>query len=253
MTARSRFNPFIIDDLTSALVAMLEDASTYRRVIPLVGPESIFLRGYLAELRAALGCGKARWISVPMPVVNAGATIGDAIPGSLLSRESIAMLLRGNTGDPSAVTRLLGREPRPARDFVPRELKESLRLGVQLNWLFPLLRLSIAAVWIFTAIVSLGWYPVESSYQLLARTGVPRVLAPLFLYGAALLDLVFGVATLIARRRRLLWLAQIALILLYTVIITVRLPEYWLHPYGPVLKNLPMLAALYLLYRCERR
>jgi hypothetical protein len=32
----------------------------------------------------------------------------------------------------------------------------------------------------------------------------------------------------------------------------VRLPEFWLHPYGPVLKNLPMLAALWLLLELER-
>ena len=53
------------------------------------------------------------------------------------------------------------------------------------------------------------------------------------------------------RNRRVLWIAQAALILCYTIIITARLPEYWLHPYGPILKNLPMLAALGLLYTLE--
>jgi len=38
----------------------------------------------------------------------------------------------------------------------------------------------------------------------------------------------------------------------YTAIISLRLPEYWLHPYGPVLKNLPMLAVLWLLYVVDR-
>jgi hypothetical protein len=71
------------------------------------------------------------------------------------------------------------------------------------------------------------------------------------LYGAAALDFAFGLATLFLPRRRLLWLLQIALILLYSVIITIKLPEFWLHPYGPILKNLPMLAALYMLYTLE--
>jgi hypothetical protein len=57
---------------------------------------------------------------------------------------------------------------------------------------------------------------------------------------------------LFLRRRRLLWLAQMLLIIGYTIIITVRLPEFWFHPYGPLLKNLPMLAAIYLLYTLER-
>ena len=74
------------------------------------------------------------------------------------------------------------------------------------------------------------------------------------LYGAALLDLALGAATLFLRRgRRPLWLMQIGLILGYTALITVWLPEYWLHPYGPVLKNLPMLAAIWMLYAFERK
>ena len=50
-----------------------------------------------------------------------------------------------------------------------------------------------------------------------------------------------------SRATRWLWRAQAALIVLYTAIITWRLPEYWIHPYGPLVKNLPMLAALWLL------
>jgi hypothetical protein len=55
------------------------------------------------------------------------------------------------------------------------------------------------------------------------------------------------------RRRRWLWWAQIALIVVYTLIITIRLPEFWLHPFGPMLKNLPLLAVLGLLLAFEKR
>jgi hypothetical protein len=101
-------------------------------------------------------------------------------------------------------------------------------------------------------LVSLGLYPADSSRELLARAGVPQPLRSFALYGAALLDLGFGIASLGLRRRRPLWFAQIALILAYTAIISLRLPEYWLHPYGPILKNLPMLAALWLLAEFDR-
>ena len=49
------------------------------------------------------------------------------------------------------------------------------------------------------------------------------------------------------------WLAQLAVIIAYTAIITVWLPEFWLHPYGPVVKNLPVMVAIWLLYELERR
>jgi hypothetical protein len=129
-----------------------------------------------------------------------------------------------------------------------------VRWRAQLNWLLPMLRISLALVWLWTGIVSLGLYPVENSYALLARTGVPTALAPLMLYGAALLDIALGLGILFlkqGRPRRWLWMAQLILILVYSVIITIRLPEFWLHPYGPLLKNLPMLVAICLLMELE--
>ncbi|HLL18449.1 MAG TPA: DoxX-like family protein, partial [Rubrivivax sp.] len=54
-----------------------------------------------------------------------------------------------------------------------------------------------------------------------------------------------------ARWRRWVWLAQLALIAGYTAIITIFLPEYWLHPYGPISKNLPIMAAIALLWWLE--
>lgn len=115
------------------------------------------------------------------------------------------------------------------------------------------LRISIAIVWIWTAVLSAGLYPVDDSLALLARVGLHGTLAVVVLYLAAALDLAIGIATLALSRRRILWLLQLALIASYTVIITVALPEQWLHPFGPVLKNLPMMAAILLLHRSEPR
>ena len=73
------------------------------------------------------------------------------------------------------------------------------------------------------------------------------------LYGAALLDLAFGVGVyaLEPPRRRWLWRAQMLLILAYSVIIALALPEYWLHPFGPLLKNVPLFAVILLLHEFE--
>jgi hypothetical protein len=130
---------------------------------------------------------------------------------------------------------------------------DAVRVSAQLDWLLPLLRYSVALVWIVTGIVSLGPFPVSSSYELLARVGVSRALAPALLYGAALMDLAFGIATLLVKRRRFVWLAQTGAILLYTIIISAKMPEFWLHPFGPLLKNVPLLAAILALYHLEHR
>jgi len=39
----------------------------------------------------------------------------------------------------------------------------------------------------------------------------------------------------------------------YTAVMTIKLPEVWLHPYGPILENLPLLVCIALLYRLEAR
>jgi hypothetical protein len=106
------------------------------------------------------------------------------------------------------------------------------------------LRTSVGLVWLATAAVSFGLFPRADSLALLHRAGVPLALAPLALYGAATLDLVLGCTTLFAPRRWRLYGMQALLIVAYTAIISVRLPGFWLHPYGPLTKNLPLLAAI---------
>ena len=246
-----RVQPIHIDDLAAAIVNLFGRADVARQRVALVGPRAQTLREFLQALRTALGLRAAQSVAVPRWLMRVGAGVAQLMPRSLLDRETLAMLEMGNTADPAMTRRLLERAPRAVADFIPRERRAMIATRSKLTWLLPVLRFSIAAVWIWTGVASLALYPRESSYDLLARTGAPAALFPLLLYGAAALDFIFGAASLLLRNRRALWLAQIALILAYTIIITAKLPEYWLHPYGPILKNLPMLAAIYLLYELE--
>lgn len=249
---RQQIQPIFIDDAVEAMVALVETDAFRSRRVALVGPRPLAYRDFLAELREALGLPPAHFLKMPMALVRSGAAIGDRLPGGLLDTETLDMLERGNTAPPDATVRLLGREPRPPAEFVAETEREGSRTTALLSWLLPLLRWSVALVWIVTGIVSLGVYPVSESYGLLARTGITGALAPVALYGAALLDLALGFAILF-HRRPWLWLVQIGLMLGYTAIITLRLPEFWLHPYGPILKNLPLLAVFILLYVFEDR
>jgi uncharacterized protein YbjT (DUF2867 family) len=244
--------PIHVDDLTAAIAALIENDFYRKDRIALVGPQPILLRDFLTALRMAMGLGRRVFIPVSSVFVNLTARAAEAFPGSLLDTETLQMLRRGNTADASKTRQLLGRAPRPVTNFIMPSEAAAVRTQAQLGWLLPMLRFAVAFVWIFTGIVSLGLYPVEQSYALLARVGITDWAASLALYGAALLNLAFGFAILFCKRRRLLWLAQAMVIVLYTVIITVELPAFWLHPYGPVLKNLPLLAAIWMLYVLER-
>jgi uncharacterized protein YbjT (DUF2867 family) len=255
-SGQQQVQPVHIDDVVAAVLAALEQDFPAGTRIVVAGPQAMSLREFLAQLRATMGLGRASCLPVPGALMRLVAAAGKWLPGALLDSETLQMLERGNAAssdDNARLQALLGRSPKPVAQFIPSSSAQVTRRLAQLAWLLPLLRVSIALVWIITGIVSLGLYPVADSYALLARVGITGVLAPVMLYGAAAMDLLFGIATLVLKRRYWLWLAQLGAILFYTTIITWKLPEFWLHPYGPLLKNLPMLAAIWLLFEWEKK
>ncbi len=244
--------PVHIDDLVALLGVLIESTQVPARIAA-TGPHPMALRDFLHALRKAMQLPPTLCMPVPMPLMRIAARLGTRLRGALLDTDTLQMLERGNSESSDEMARVLGRRPRDVAAFIEQGFeRNALRSRALLGWLLPLLRISIAIVWLVTAWVSAFIYPEQESYRLLARTGIEGALAPVALYGAALLDGVFGLLSLV-RPRRWLWLMQIALILGYTLLITLYLPEFWAHPYGPLLKNLPLLAALWLLLSFERR
>lgn len=110
-----------------------------------------------------------------------------------------------------------------------------------------LTRFVLATIWLATGVLSMGIFPQQESMALLAQVGLHGTIALIALYGSAALDMLFGVLTLL-RPSPLLWRAQGSLVLGYSVIIALCLPAFWLHPFGPMLKNLPILLLLWFLH-----
>ena len=250
---RMAVQPVHVDDVVAGIVQLLESPPEHIETLHFAGQRPMELRAYLAELRTALGePGSPRIVPVPPALFRAGAAFAGHLPGSMLDAETADMLLAGNATSSNALPRLLERDPRAPRDFVGAG-REGQRREAVLDLWHPVLRAALAFLWIWTALVSFGLYPVPDSYALLARVGLHGALATGALYGAALLDLALGLLTLAApaRWRRAVWLAQLALVAGYTVLITFFLPEQWLHPFGPVSKNLPLLGLIALLWALE--
>ena len=242
----SRIAPIHIDDLIKAIVRLVEmpDLPTVR-VLELVGPQSLSVRDYLSTLRKALQIKPARFVSIPWSLIESAAGLSEKLPTtSAINRETIAMLKRGNIALPFQTEQILGHKPRPVGEFIAPSYRSALRYQAYLQWLLPLFRLTLAVVWLFTGIISLGLYPVDDSYLLLAQVGISGTLAPFFLYGAAALDLAIGLVLLSSLKGAWLWWLQGIVVLGYSAIISVFLPQFWLHPFGPLLKNLPILALI---------
>ena len=111
-----------------------------------------------------------------------------------------------------------------------------------------LLRWSLVFVWLATAAASL-WELNGQSRQLLASAGITDVATgTLLIVGGAVLDAVLGLALWFWPRRTVM-LAALAAMVVFTLLATLLDPALWLHPLGPLTKNLPIAAILWVLAR----
>lgn len=118
-----------------------------------------------------------------------------------------------------------------------------------------LLRASLVVVWLATAVVSV-WELHGQSRELLA--GLPTAWAgghapwlptAIILAGAAA-DAVLGL-WLALRPGRKAYGAALMVMLIMTLLATAIHPAWWLHPFGPLTKNLPIAAILWVLLQDE--
>lgn len=108
------------------------------------------------------------------------------------------------------------------------------------------LRWSLAAVWLWTAGVSL-WELNGASRQLLLEAGWHNAEGiQAVIISGALLDGLLGLA-LLRYDRAWVYFAALGATVAMTVLGTWLLPGLWLHPLGPLLKNLPIVALLWAL------
>ena len=101
---------------------------------------------------------------------------------------------------------------------------------------------SIAVLWLWS-----GLQPLltarDASLAYLARLGLPETVQWPLLLLASVWDVCLAV-WIVWRPGRLMWWLQVATVLVYSVIVAVCLPENWLHPFAPLLKNVPIVALL---------
>ena len=246
---RQLVQPIHLDDLVDGLAALIVHPAP-PGVVDAVGPQPLPFADYLRTLAAPLQL-RPRILPVPMAWALAAARFMQHVPGSLVTPDALAMLAQGSHADPAPWQSLLDHPARAPSAFIADGQMPALRERSVFAALLPLLRASVSLTWLVTAWVSAFVYPRAESLALLSRAQVPDVLAPWALYGAAALDAFLGLLMWLPRWRRLTYHAQFALILFYTLVISLWLPEFWAHPYGPVLKNLPMLALIYLLLKLD--
>jgi uncharacterized protein YbjT (DUF2867 family) len=252
MAHRARVQPIHVDDLAAIAVRLVMEQGAVPRELAVVGPRAATMADYLGALRDGMAAPPALVMDLPMPVARVVARVAGMMPSSALTPESLLMLERsadgGNTADRGPAAALLGRPLRdPSRFTRPHQ-----RVVSTWSWGAQLVTLAMAILWLVTAYVSWFAWPHAESMAWLGACGVPAALQEPMLLAASLTDAAIGVLLLL-RPRRWLWGLQLALVGGYTMVLSVCLPQFWLHPFGPLSKNLPLLAVMAVMWRLSAR
>ncbi|HEX7412812.1 MAG TPA: DoxX-like family protein, partial [Bacteroidia bacterium] len=109
--------------------------------------------------------------------------------------------------------------------------------------------LAISFIWIWSGVSSLiSW---DESISLMKEIGANDKYAILFIYLGSIADILLGCGIFWKRWRRQVLVIQIIFISIYTMILSIFAPHYWLHPFGLLSKNIPLIALSFYLYRVK--
>lgn len=235
------FSPLHAQDLARAVRIVCEEGRFSRRVLEPAGPETLSLRDLLARYRQWLGFPPVPFLSIPMGVMRLLARLGDRMGRGPISSNSLAQLIAGNAGDGRRFAQAIGFAPRSLAALMtaePAEVQD--RWHARLFFAAPLLKFGLAAMWLISGLV--GFFSgLPLAREVLAVLGLPQSLGLPAVILTCLLDLAIAIMIVSGRRATAL---QLIVVAGYTLVLTFAKPLLWLEPLGPLLKNLPILAAV---------
>lgn len=235
------FTPLHVRDLARSVELICDNAAFHGRTLEPVGPETLDLRELLARYRAWLGFGRARFVSIPMPLMHLFGRIGDVAGDGPVSTSSVMQMVAGNAGDSAAYTKAIGFEPRSLNEaLLSRPAQVQDRWHARLFFVAPAIKAMLVVLWLASAWLGL-FQGSEAARSVVAGLGLPEGWADPLRIGGSLLDLAVALLVMFDRKARWSIAAQLSVVLGYTIVIGAALPGLWFDPLGPLLKNFPIL------------
>ena len=236
---QQRFNPIHAADLAEVVAECLDRPTP--GIWDIGGPEVITQSDLLSSYRAWLGLPAAARLHLPIKAAVALGRLGDILRVGPVSATAVAQLQAGVLAAPEPLLARLGTRPRGVSSFLNARPTGTQDLWhARLYLLKPLIRLTLAALWLVSGVLGLA----TPAASFVPGLPLPDPLAIALARGFGLADLALGIALLRNWRPGAIAKTQIALVLAYTAGLTFLAPALWLDPYGGLLKNLPILALM---------
>lgn len=252
---RWAIQPVAAEDLATLVADAAEGEQ--RGIYEVGGPEPITLRDYQSAWRRWLRIDGSRVLAVPEFLVSVQVWLSERLGRGPVGETMWRMLRRGNITSADAGGRLLrdfGKLPRPLEEVLatqPSQVQD--RWQAQLYFLAPLLRFSMVAVWLLSALA--GWLTPAATIEAMVHGSTLQAMSVTGLARASgVLDLFLAVWLLSGWRPRWAIALMAASVFAYTAAFGLILPALWLEPLGGLAKNLIILPALALAWvLAERR
>jgi uncharacterized protein YbjT (DUF2867 family) len=241
-------------ELAEAMVRLIEQREPIKGTYELAGPAVLGYRQMLAAYRDAQGLGDAVWLPLPTPLMTLVAWAAEALPQKVFSRDTLRMLARGSVAHANALPALLGRAPSTLAHGLSVTRPEPLidlrvRISPAVAWG---VRGALAFMWIYTALISAALPARSGVLHLLARCGFEGNAGLAALVVSCALNLALGTLTLL-RPSPWLYAVQCGAIVGYGLTAAVNMPELTLDHCAPLVKNVPVLMAVVLLWLAHPR
>lgn len=243
-----RIQPILLEDLAGILVSGVNRDISGHHMVEAVGPDVMTLREYVRLMRAWLKYPRARFeLCIPADCVVFVGWLAERLTAGPMGITLWRILQRGNVAEPDAYERLktiTGHEPRG----VSKALTQSAsfvqdRWHARLYLLAPLVWLSLVGIWLVSGVAGFT-APADEYAPILNAMGVPAAQHGSLVLLASSWNFVLGVALLL--RVGLRWVLRLMLVsvVVYTLALTICMPETWLGLTGGLLKNLAILVLL---------
>ena len=235
------FTPIHVRDLARSVRQVCGDDAFFHRSLEPVGPETVSLRGLLTRYRVWLGLNPAPFLSIPMPIMKLFGRCGDLVGDGPIATNSLVQMVAGNAGDSTAFAKAIGFTPRSLNDALnacPAEVQD--RWHARLFFLAPAIKAALIFLWLASAWLGL-FHGSAATRAVVTGLGLPLAWAVPLQIAGSLLDV--GVAGMVLFDRSARWSSSVQLIVVigYTLVIGTALPRLWSDPFGPLLKNLPIM------------
>lgn len=245
------FDPIHAADLADVAITHIEHPSN-AKIITVGGPQTLTQADMIAAYRAWMGKPKARIIKIPLRLAEIMGRIGDFLRLGPISSTAVAQLSHGIHAKTEAANGAFHTTPRGVSDILQARLAGTQDIWhARLYLLKPVIRLTLAALWLASGILGLS-LPAQEFLPLIAQAGLPDGIA----IGAARLggvvDITIAIALIRAWRPPMVAAVQGVMVLGYTAAFTLLAPTLWALPLGGLLKNIPILALIWVHYILER-